>query len=153
MLAKIDQHIINHQKKQKLNRYQKFAESKWGFILATLFGLKQSVDETMIKREEGELVMSAVFLTISVLLALFAIRHIFFRKKIERFEYRMKVVEAPVVLYVGLQKWSHIWFVEGIRDLRAYMLPMFTIVLFVFYLLMARLIFLKHSGKIEHVHI
>jgi len=150
MLSRIDRYLIRQQERSYNKPFRKFGASNLGSMLTTLVVLKVTVDEIIEKREEGQILLSNIFIVIGALIILYSIRKVFLKKNIDRFEYRLKIAEALIILYMGIEKWMHIAAHVEADNYRVYTFPFIILVLFALYLVQARIIFLKYIGKIHH---
>lgn len=148
MFTKTDQFLIELYHKNRHNSFGKLAHSKWGFALTSFFVLFKTILEAMEEYEHGKTLMAVVFYIIAALIALYSIMHLFREWKIERFEYRLKVFEALILLYIGCEKWLHIGHEQGYLSRHPMLALISSLTLVFFYLMHARLIYLKHKGAI-----
>lgn len=148
MFARIDQYLIELYHKNRHNSFGKLAHSKWGFALTSFFVLFKTIMEAIEEQEHGKTVMSITFYIIAALIALYSIMHLFREWKIERFEYRLKFFEALILLYLGFEKWQHLGHELGYLSRHPMLVLISSLTLVFFYLLHARLIYLKHKGVI-----
>lgn len=150
LLSRIDQYLVAQHHKNRSKIYGRINSSKFGYTLTTLLVLYATFNEVMEKKEHGETVLMIIFIAIGILIAFYGALHVFREKKIARFEYRLKAFESLVILYTGFDKWRHIGAREGAISVHALVFAAAIIILFLAYLLQARMFYLKHKGVIEH---
>jgi hypothetical protein len=150
LLSCIDQYLVAQHHKNHRKIYGRINSSKFGYTLTTLLVLYATFNEVMEKHEHGETVLMIIFIAIGILIAFYGALHVLREKKIERFEYRLKAIESLVILYTGFDKWRHIGEREGALSAYGLVFATAIIILFLAYLMQARMFYLKHKGVIGH---
>ena len=149
LLSRLDRYLVAQHHKNSGKIYGRINASKFGYTLTTLLVLYATFNEVMEKREHGETVLMIIFIAIGILIAFYGVLHVFREKKIARFEYRLKAFESIIVLYTGYDKWRHTIARESTLSAHALVFAAAIIILFLAYLMQARMFYLKHKGVIE----
>ncbi len=152
MLTRLDQHLIKRHAKHRGNALNRFLGSKRGFIFTTLLALYQTITELIDTVHEGNTGLSIVFSAIMVLLLSITVRHIILYKRIVHYEYWLKLLEAGVILYIGLEKCHSLGVAHGYGTARGMVLFICTIGTALLYCGAARVFYLINKGVIADGH-
>jgi hypothetical protein len=98
VLQKIDNYIIKGKLKRKDGLYEKMLHNKWFLIFVSIFAIEQTIEHAIAKYEHHNYFFTGVYISIAILLAYFSFRHIFYKEKIDGFEYytnsKLKIVQT-----------------------------------------------------------
>jgi hypothetical protein len=146
VLQKIDNYIIKGKLKRKDGLYEKMLHNKWFLIFVSIFAIEQTIEHAIAKYEHHNYFFTGVYISIAILLAYFSFRHIFYKEKIDGFEYKIKFVETILMgIFTALhiiEKW-HVY-----PTWKMIVMPINALLLFTMFLIVCRLHYLKHKGLI-----